>query len=67
VWQLADLDAALARLAVASPAIKKQFLEASVSCVLEDGYLAIAEAELLRLFAHSLDLPMPPLIEPGVG
>jgi hypothetical protein len=67
VWQLADLDAALERLAAASPAIKKQFLEASVSCVLDDGYLAIAEAELLRLFAHSLGLPMPPLIEPQVA
>ena len=66
-WGLGDLDAALGRLAGAAPAIKKQFLEASVRCVLDDGYLAIGEAELLRLFAVSLDLPLPPLIEPKVS
>ena len=63
-WGLGDLDTALQRLALAAPAIKKQFLDAAVRCVLEDGYLAIEEAELLRLFAHSLGLPLPPLIEP---
>jgi len=63
-WGLSDLDTALQRLALAAPAIKKQFLDASVHCVLEDGYLAIEEAELLRLFAHSLELPLPPLLVP---
>ena len=55
---------ALQRLALAAPAVKKQFLDASVVCVLDDGYLAIEEAELLRLFAVILEVPLPPLIEP---
>ena len=60
----ADLEHSISRLAGASPAIKSQFLTAAVACVLDDGHLAIEEAELLRLFAHSLELPLPPLIEP---
>ncbi len=63
-WKLADLEHSISRLAGASPAIKSQFLSAAVVCVLDDGHLAIEEAELLRLFAHSLELPLPPLIEP---
>ena len=63
-WKLADLENSISRLAGASPAIKSQFLAAAVTCVLDDGYLAIAEAELLRLFAYSLELPLPPLITP---
>ncbi len=63
-WSLGDLDSALQRLALAAPAVKKQFLDASVVCVLDDGYLAIEEAELLRLFAVILEVPLPPLIEP---
>jgi len=63
-WKLADLEHSIGRLAAASPGIKSQFLAAAVVCVLEDGHLAIEEAELLRLFAHSLELPLPPLIQP---
>jgi hypothetical protein len=63
-WKLADLEQSLSRLAGASPDLKSQFLAAAVSCVLDDGHLAIEEAELLRLFAHSLELPLPPLIKP---
>ena len=66
-WQLADLERSMSRLAGASPGIKSQFLAAAVACVLDDGCLAIEEAELLRLFAHSLELPLPPLITPKVA
>ena len=61
--QLHDLDAALTRLAGASLAIREQFLSAAVTCVLNDGKLVAEESELLRLFALSLELPLPPLVE----
>ncbi len=63
-WGLDDLGHSISRLSGASHSIKRQFLAAAVSCVVDDGYLAIEEAELLRLFAHSLELPLPPLITP---
>ena len=66
-WKLPDLEHSIGRLAGASPGIKSQFLAAAVGCVLDDGHLAIEEAELLRLFAYSLELPLPPLIEPRGG
>ena len=58
------LDAALDRLALAAPIIKKNLLEACVRVVGADGVIQEAEAELLRAVADTLDCPMPPL---GVG
>jgi uncharacterized tellurite resistance protein B-like protein len=58
------LDAALNRLALAVPIIKKNLIEASVRVGGADGVILEAEAELLRAIADTLDCPMPPL---GVG
>ncbi len=55
------LDAALDRLANASGPIKQRLLFACANVVGADGTILIAEAELLRAIAASLDCPMPPL------
>ena len=55
------LDAALDRLALAAPIIKKNLLEACARVVGADGVIQEAEAELLRAVADTLDCPMPPL------
>ena len=59
--RLTHLDAALHRLARASHDIKRQVLEACVTCVLSNGRIAVKEGELLRIIADALDCPMPPL------
>jgi hypothetical protein len=59
---LPRLDAALARLALAVPQIKKNVLNACVETVAADGIIQLAEAELLRAIADSLDCPIPPFI-----
>jgi Zn-dependent protease with chaperone function len=56
-----QLDAALNRLALAVPVIKKNLIEASARVVGADGVIQEAEAELLRAIADTLDCPMPPL------
>jgi len=56
-----QIDAALNRLALAVPIIKKNLLEASSRIVGADGVILEAEAELLRAIADTLDCPMPPL------
>ncbi len=43
--------------------LKKQFLEACVMCVNNDGVIAVAEAELLRAVCACLDCPMPLLTD----
>jgi len=55
------LDAALNRLALAVPIIKKNLLEACAHVVGADGVILEAEAELLRAVSDTLDCPMPPL------
>jgi Zn-dependent protease with chaperone function len=61
---LAALDAALDKLAVASLPIKQRTLNAAARVVTADGRLLITEAELLRAVAAALDCPMPPLSVP---
>ena len=56
-----QIDAALNRLALAVPIIKKNLLEACARVVGADGVILEAEAELLRAIADTLDCPMPPL------
>jgi Zn-dependent protease with chaperone function len=58
---VSQLDAALNRLALAVPIIKKNLIEASSRVVGADGVILEAEAELLRAIADTLDCPMPPL------
>jgi Zn-dependent protease with chaperone function len=58
---LQAVDAALDRLALTVPIIKKNLLEACARVVGADGVIVEAEAELLRAVADTLDCPMPPL------
>ena len=55
------IGAALDRLALAAPIIKKNLLEACARAVGADGVILETEAELLRAVADTLDCPMPPL------
>jgi len=59
---LTRLDAALERLALSVPQIKKNVLNACAETIAADGILQGAEAELLRAIADSLDCPIPPFI-----
>jgi Zn-dependent protease with chaperone function/uncharacterized tellurite resistance protein B-like protein len=56
------IDAALNRLAQASPLIKKNLLEACIQTIGADGVMTEAEAELLRAISDTLDCPMPPFV-----
>jgi Zn-dependent protease with chaperone function len=58
---LAQLDAALDKLAGASGPIKQRLLMAAAHVVSADGVLLTREAELLRAVAASLDVPVPPV------
>lgn len=60
---LEPLDAALDRLELAAPQIKKNLLEACVQVVAADGVIQVREAELLRAIADTLDCPIPPFME----
>ena len=57
-----EIDAALDRLTLAVPIIKKNLIEACVRVVGADGVIQEAEAELLRAVADTLDCPMPPFL-----
>jgi peptidase M48-like protein len=63
--QFSALDDALDRLAAATPQIKKRVLEACAASIAADGQVTVAEGELLRVFADSLDCPVPPLMPNG--
>jgi Zn-dependent protease with chaperone function len=58
---LSPLDAALDKLATASPFIKQRLLIAAAQTIATDGTIAPAEAELFRALAAALDVPMPAL------
>ncbi len=60
---LDHIDAALDRLALAVPQIKKNVIEASVHTVGADGVIQEPEAELLRAVADALDCPTPPFLQ----
>jgi Zn-dependent protease with chaperone function/uncharacterized tellurite resistance protein B-like protein len=60
---LSQVDAALTRLNLAVPQIKKNVLDACAQTVAADGVIQEMEAELLRGVADTLDCPMPPLLE----
>jgi len=51
----------LEKLSGLSPLLKQPVLEACVECIMHDNKVTIAESELLRAIAESLDCPMPPL------
>jgi Zn-dependent protease with chaperone function len=56
------ISAALDRLTLAVPIIKKNLIEASAHVIGADGVIQESEAELLRAVADTLDCPIPPLI-----
>ena len=58
-----QIDAALNRLALAVPTIKKNLIEACVHTVGADGVITESEAELLRAVADTLDCPIPPFVQ----
>jgi hypothetical protein len=58
-----DLGVALQRFSLATPRIKKTFLDACARCVLHDKHVTLKEAELLRAVAYALDIPLPPFLE----
>ena len=55
------ISAALDRLALAVPIIKKNLIEACAHVIGADGIIQEGEAELLRAVADTLDCPIPPL------
>jgi Zn-dependent protease with chaperone function len=57
------IDAALNRLTLAVPTIKKNLIEACVYTVGADGVITESEAELLRAVADTLDCPIPPFVQ----
>jgi uncharacterized tellurite resistance protein B-like protein len=59
---LEHVDAALNRLSLAVPQIKKNVLNACAQTVAADGVIQETEAELLRAIADTLDCPMPPFV-----
>jgi len=58
-----QIDAALNRLTLAVPTIKKNLIEACVHTVGTDGVITEGEAELLRAVADTLDCPIPPFVQ----
>ena len=60
---LEQVSAALDRIALAVPQIKKNVLEASVRVVGADGVIEEREAELLRAIGEALDCPIPPFVK----
>lgn len=60
---LPQIDAALNRLALAVPQIKKNMLEAGVRIVGADGLIQEREAEMLRGIAEALECPIPPFVQ----
>jgi Zn-dependent protease with chaperone function len=58
---LEQVDAALDKLALTSPPIKQRLLVAAGHVIASDGTVAVAEGELYRALAATLDCPMPAL------
>jgi Zn-dependent protease with chaperone function len=61
------IDAALNRLTLAVPTIKRNLIEACVYTVGADGVMLESEAELLRAVADTLDCPIPPFVQTEEG
>jgi hypothetical protein len=59
---LAELDAALSRLASASPGLGRRIVDALAHCAAADGTISVAEAELLRAITAAIGAPLPPLL-----
>lgn len=62
---LAGLESAIKRLRHLMPEERPALLDAMTRCVLHDGVITVAEAELFRALADLLDCPLPPLLATG--
>ena len=62
---LPKFDAALDRVASASPEVKRTILQACAQTVMDDGVMDPLQGELLRAIADTLDCPMPPFARPA--
>ena len=58
-WEVEQLEYAMYKLHHASPAVKKQFLQAAAVLITYDHEITITEAEFFRSVAESLDCPVP--------
>ncbi|MDR1888783.1 MAG: M48 family metalloprotease [Zoogloeaceae bacterium] len=56
------IEAALDHLAHATPRFREKLLTACVAAVEHDGKITVAESELVRAFAQSLDCPAPSVL-----
>ena len=56
------LQQALGELAALTPLLKRNVILAAADCVIHDGTVSAAEAELLEAVALTLDCPLPPLL-----
>lgn len=57
---LSRIDAALDRIALSAPTVKRSIMTACQSAVAHDGVVEPREYELLRAIADTLDCPLPP-------
>ncbi|OGT85055.1 MAG: hypothetical protein A3G96_00190 [Gammaproteobacteria bacterium RIFCSPLOWO2_12_FULL_52_10] len=60
--KLSAVSQALQKLNLLSPRLKQTVIESFADCVIHDGKILPAEAELLQAIALSLDCPMPLLL-----
>ncbi|MEG2914803.1 MAG: peptidase M48, partial [Pseudomonas sp.] len=60
--ELTGLEAAIKRLRHLMPEERPALLNAMTRCVMHDGVITVAEAELFRAVADLLDCPLPPLL-----
>jgi len=69
VEDLQGLEAAIKRLRHLMPEERPALLNAMTRCVMHDGVITVAEAELFRAVADLLDCPLPPFLitEPDTG
>jgi Zn-dependent protease with chaperone function len=58
-WEVEQLETAMRSLQLASPEVKKQFLQAAAVLITYDHEITITEAEFFRAVAESLDCPVP--------
>ncbi len=61
---LKELDAAVRELAGLAPLEKRRVIAACAACVAADAEVTVREAELMRIVAETLGVPMPPRL-PG--
>lgn len=59
---LAQVSAALVDMDAATPLVKQQILRLCILVVMDDGYVASEEMELLRATAEAIGAPIPPLV-----